>query len=146
MFDLAGNLIALKRLSNDIEYGKKREPPVIKRLEGFFKETITQAQDQFSSFDASSTTTKYEIKTRRNRYSQYPTTMIGVNKIREYDISLGRLVFVFHFTDGLYYIEYTPIAFEKYDIQNVRAVRGRGLTTETPHFFIPIEDLIHIDI
>jgi hypothetical protein len=44
-----------------------------------------------------------ELKTRRVSHKQYPTTMIGMNKI---DILLKRLektILLFKFTDGLYY-------------------------------------------
>ena len=144
LFDLAGNTppCNIKILKDDIEFGTKYELPVIDLLSNHFGEDIAKATDRYSPFDAYSPTTKYEIKSRRNKYSAYPTTIVAVNKTR----TEGRLVFVFHYTDGLYYIEYDPVKFSKYEVRNVSAIRSYGKRTETPHFFIPIGDLTQIDI
>jgi hypothetical protein len=55
-------------------------------------------------------------------------------------------VFVFHFTDGLYFIEFNKEIFSQFQIENVSAIRKGGVRTETPHYFIPIERLKRIDI
>jgi hypothetical protein len=143
-FDLAGNVppCGIKILNDDIEFGTKYELPVIDLLANHFGENIAKTTDRYAAYDAFSTTTKYEIKSRRNKYAAYPTTIVAVNKTR----TEGRLVFVFHYTDGLYYIEYDPVKFSKYEVRNVSAIRSFGKRTETPHFFIPIGDLTHINI
>jgi hypothetical protein len=140
--DLAGN--GLEILNADLAYGLPKENLVISRLSEYFNEKIDKAEYQFSPFDASSETTKYEIKSRRNRYKAYPTTIIPVDKCER--IKGERLVFVFNFTDGLYYIVYNKETFAKYNIQEVEAVRSKGVRTLKPHFFIPIGDLTHINI
>jgi hypothetical protein len=155
MLDCAGNLVpvvfptqggcrptGLSVLNNDIAFGTKLEMPVINILEQHFNETINRAEDKFSPFDAYSENTKYEIKSRRNRYNQYPTTIIACDKTR----TKGRLVFVFHFTDGLYYIEYNEEKFRKFEIKPVSAIRAGGVRTLKDHFFIPIECLEKINI
>lgn len=135
-------------LNNDLSFGLPKEDPVIKTLSQFFKEEITRATFQYSPFDASSKNTKYEIKSRRNTYSRYPTTIVPVSKTKNLSVN-DRLVFVFNFTDGLYYIEYNSNTFSRYNIKQVEAVRKRngvvGKTIE-PHFEIPIEDLFLINI
>jgi hypothetical protein len=140
--DLAGN--GLEILNADLAFGLPREDAVITRLSDYFNERINRAEYQFSPFDASSETTKYEIKSRRNKYEAYPTTIIPVDKTER--IKGDRLVFVFNFTDGLYYIVYSKETFAKYSIQEVEAVRSRGVRTLKPHYFIPIGDLIQIKI
>ena len=129
--------LGLKILNTDITYGTSREDAVIEKVSAFFGETVTKVQYQYSPYDAVSDTTKYEIKSRRNRYAQYPTTIVACNKIR----TEGRLVFIFHFTDGLYYIVYDKEKFSKYEVRDVWAVRSGGNRTCTPHFHINIEDL-----
>lgn len=48
----------------------------------------------------------YEVKGRNNKYSKYPTTMIGHNKLL-FQHKLDKPVrFIFKFTDGVYYYEY----------------------------------------
>jgi hypothetical protein len=138
--DCGGNQLEL--LNRDIIFGTGVEVPVINKLECYFGETIKKAEDKFSPFDAYSENTKYEIKSRRNRYNQYPTTIIACDKTR----TAGRLVFVFHFTDGLYYIEYNKEKFSQFEIKPVSAIRAGGVRTLKDHFFIPIECLEKINI
>ena len=143
--DCAGN--ELEILNADLAFGLPKEDPVIERLRNHFKEEITKSLYQYCPHDGFSKTTEYEIKSRRNNYSKYPTTIVPCSKIR--DMKRERLVFVFNFTDGLYYTEYNTERFAKYKIKQVEAVRKRngvvGKTIE-PHFEIPIGDLIHINI
>lgn len=140
--DPAGN--GLEILNADLAFGLPREDLVIRQLSEHFNEQIERATYQYSPYDASSKTTKYEIKSRRNRYLQYPTTIIPVDKTER--IKGDRLVFVFNFTDGLYYIEYNKDKFAKYQVKEVEAVRKGGVRTLKPHYFIPIIDLTKINI
>ena len=135
---LASN--GLKSLNADIAFGVSKEQTVIDKMNTYFGEEISKVEYQYSPYDAESETTKYEIKSRRVRYSQYPTTIIACNKTR----TEGRLVFVFPFLDKLCYIVYDKEKFSKYSVANVRAVRSGGIVTETPHVYIPIGDLTEI--
>ena len=129
-------------LQNDLAWGIPQEPTVITCLASHFQEDIKKETSQYSKWDASSPTTKYEIKSRRNQYNQYPTTIIPVDKTEVE----GRLVFVFNFTDGLYYIVYEKKKFEKYEIRDIPAFRAGGKKTLKPHYMIDIEDLTEIKI
>tara|TARA_R110000782_G_scaffold1833_1_gene7525 strand:+ start:1951 stop:2415 length:465 start_codon:yes stop_codon:yes gene_type:complete len=140
--DIAGN--GLEILNADLAFGLPKEDPVIKSLISYFNEDIQKAEYKYSPFDASSVTTKYEIKSRRNKYAQYPTTIIPLDKTER--IKGSRLVFVFNFLDKLCYIEYTKDQFDKYEIRDVEAVRKGGIRTLKPHYYIPIKDLIEINI
>ena len=143
--DCAGN--DLEVLNADLAFGLPKEDPVLEKLRKHFAEEIAKSTYQYCPHDGFSETTEYEIKSRRNRYNQYPTTIVPVSKVR--NMKRSRLVFVFNFTDGLYYIEYKKDSFAKYNIKMVEAVRKRngvvGKTIE-PHFEIPINHLIHINI
>lgn len=50
--------------------------------------------------------TYYEVKGRNNKYSTYPTTMIGHNKLLFQHKLDKPVIFIFKFTDGIYYYEY----------------------------------------
>jgi hypothetical protein len=134
--------VGLSVLNKDIAFGTQYERPIIARLESLFGETIHKAEDRYSLFDAYSVNTKYEIKSRRNKYTDYPTTIVAVDKTK----TAGRLVFVFHFLDQLCYIEYNKERWAKYEIKNVSAFRSGGKRTDKPHFFIDIKDLTKIMI
>jgi len=82
-----------------------------------------------------------ELKTRRNKYSAYPTTMIGKNKI-DHMLESGKVaVGCFSFTDGLYYIEIDKEKIEKFELkQGGRFDRGRPELSQ--YYYIPIDMLI----
>jgi len=130
-------LTGIKKVQCDYDFGTAKEPEIIEKLSCHFKENISKCSYQYSYYDAESETTKYEIKSRRNKKGDYPTTIIAVDKTK----TTGRLVFVFHFLDGLFYVVYEPVQFSKYEIKNVSAYRKGGVKTLKPHYFIPIEDL-----
>ena len=132
-------------IHSDLNYGIPQEPTIISKLAVHFMEDITQESNTYSRFDAKSFNTKYEIKSRRITHDKYPTTLIGVNKS---NVS-GRLVFVFNFLDGLYYIVYDKEKFDKYEIQDIKAtrmVRGKAVENLKPCYLIDIDDLIKIDL
>lgn len=151
MFDTGLNYIpadklisvtGIQKVQSDYSFGIAKEPEIIEKLSTHFNENISKCSYQYSYYDAESETTKYEIKSRRNRVGDYPTTIIAVDKTK----TTGRLVFVFHFLDGLYYVVYEATQFSKYEIRNVSAYRKGGVKTLKPHYFIPIGDLIPICI
>jgi len=132
-------------IHNDLNYGIPQEATVISKLAVHFMEDIQQESNPYSRYDAISPTTKYEIKCRRNTHDKFPTTLIGVNKT---NVS-GRLVFVFNFTNGLYYIVYEKEKFDKYEIRDIEAtrmVKGKAVKNLKPCYMIDIDDLIKIDL
>ena len=90
-------------LQNDLSFGLSNEPIVIDKLSKYFNETIEKTKEKYCPCDAFSPTTKYEIKTRRCKSTTYDTTIIPIKKVENMK---DRLVFVFHFTNGLFYIVY----------------------------------------
>jgi hypothetical protein len=56
-----------------------------------------------------------EIKSRTNRYSQYPTTMIQKSKFDYARKQTKPVYFVFAFTDGVYYIQYNSEVFDAFE-------------------------------
>ena len=57
-----------------------------------------------------------------------------------------RLVFVFHFTDGLYYIEYSKVIFDTFETKKLQVYRSGINEKPTPHYYIPIQYLTKINI
>ncbi len=143
--DFAGN--ELEILNADLAFGLPKEDPVLDKLKKHFEEEIAKSTYQYCPHDGFSQTTEYEIKSRRNKYNQYPTTIVPCSKIR--DMKRDRLVFVFNFLDKLCYAVYNKETFATYNVKQIEAVRKRngvlGKTIE-PHFEIPLEDLIEIKI
>jgi hypothetical protein len=90
-FGLTGELKALEKL-------RRLDPTIIRR------------EARYEIVDFCGDSADVELKTRRIAYGYYPDVMIGVNKINEYT-GAKKLYFAFQFTNGLYYIQYTPDAF-----------------------------------
>ena len=124
---------------NDVTFGL-RKPFVVELLTNFYDEPMTETKHKYDAF---STTTKYKIKSRRCRYNTFLTTTIPVHKVRSVT---ERLVFVFHFTDGLYYIVYDKDMFETFEQETITYHRTGGLNEPVLHFMIPIKHLTRIDI
>jgi len=86
-------------LKNDTKFGLSSEPTVTDKLSKYFSESTEKTKEKYCPYDAFSPTTKYEIKSRRCLSITYDTTIIPITKVQNVK---DRLVFVFHFTDGLF--------------------------------------------
>ncbi len=122
---------------NSYEFGKKNELIVLEILKDYWNDrNIIHSTDRWSKYDYSDEQYKYELKTRTNNYSRYPTTMITSNKLQPNTILL------FSYTDGLYYIEYNEDKFKTYETKSFS--RAGIEWDEKLHVYIPIQDLIEI--
>ena len=72
----------MSQIEKDVLWGKKKEAIVFPLLQSKFPD-VSQTEDQFDCFDFRDDVNKidFELKSRNNNYSSYPTTMIGQNKI-----------------------------------------------------------------
>lgn len=122
---------------NSYIFGKKHETIVLPIISKHFQKEIKQYKEQYSKFDFFDDEYDYELKSRTNKYKAYPTTMITANKVS----GNKKKIFLFYFTDGLYFIEYNKEIFDNYEI---KMVSRSGLEAPKPHFLIPIEELIEI--
>lgn len=139
--DPAGNELHI--LNADLLFGLSAEEKVINKLSVKFNEPIKKTEDQYCRYDAiGDSGTKYEIKSRRNRMTAFADTIIPVHKTAVE----GRLLFVFAFTDKLAYIVYNAEEFSRFRISDITAVRRGGLRTSIPHYHIPIDRLVVLDI
>jgi len=148
MIDCGGNYILQRSLRSDLSFGLANESFVIEKLNVYFEgEEIKSSKELglgfYCSYDAESNNTIYEIKSRRCKYQTYPTTLLPVHKIKEGN---KRLVFVFHFTDGLFYIVYSKQLFDTFETKMIKINRAGINDKPTLHYYIPIHHLIRIQI
>ena len=120
---------------SDYNFGIEKENNILVTLNNFFSRDISKSVDRYCNYDFYDDTYKYELKSRRNKYNTYPTTMIPLLKCKPNTILL------FNFTDGLYYIEYEKEKFEKYEKKYFCKIRDDKLDVNKQYYYIPIIDL-----
>ena len=91
----------------DIAFGTHNENVLFPTICREFGEDLKKTTG-YATFDYEDGRTQVELKSRRCSMNRYPTTMVGMNKIRSAAKSSRRTVFCFKFTDGLYYWDYHP--------------------------------------
>ena len=86
-----------------------------------------------------------EIKSRTNRYAQYPTSILQKTKCDYARLQTKPVYFVFAFTDGVYYIQYTPEVFDTFETE-VFQRPGRIDKTDLRqvYVYIPITSLTRV--
>jgi hypothetical protein len=136
-----------RSLENDLKYGLSNEDNIIDLLNRSFGETFVNTKekynDQYYPYDFEGDKgCCIELKSRRNTYKAYPTTILPVGKILEFNNK--KQIFVFQFVDGFYYTEYEPTRFNKYEIKMITTTRKGIVDKPKPHFCIPIGDLIKL--
>jgi hypothetical protein len=83
-----------------------------------------------------------EMKTRRVNHNQYPTALIGKNKVDFCEKSNATCYFVYVYLDGLFYIKYDKALFDTFLCEMyVRGQREGGVQPEQLFVFIPHEHL-----
>ena len=75
----------------------------------------------------------------------YSVFIVGVGTFSQQYVAVF-LVFVFHFTDGLYYIVFDNELFETFKKEMITYYRSGGSNEPVLHYMIPIERLIRIQI
>ena len=96
--------------SADIIMGNLNEQKLIEYLNSLEENQNDKYKffkNKFNSMDLFNSQYICELKSRRNCYNQYPTTMVGHNKIvRAVSDPQQKYRFYFLFTDGLYYWDF----------------------------------------
>lgn len=121
----------------DYKFGTAEEDRITPLLNDFFNREIKRSEDKFAKHDFYDDEYTYEVKSRTNTYNKYPTTMITQDKI--FKQPNKKLILLFNFTDGLYYIEYDEEKFKTYESKMFS--RAKVSWNEKPHVYIPIEHL-----
>jgi len=129
---------------NDIDLGLTTEEEVMPILAKHFGEELIKTEDKYCPYDFEAVTskTRYELKSRRCNHNTYNTTIIPVNKVQgEFPIC-----FCFHFTNGLYYIYYNEHLFNTFKVKQVRTMRDGQWGLSKAHYEIPIDQLVRINV
>lgn len=126
---------------NDYKWGIQQEARLYPHLKSYFSPDLVQTPPK-SKYDFQAPNLLIEVKSRKNTYNKYPTTLITCNKV----ISIPddtKIVFVFNFTDGVYYIEYDEELFDTFSI--ITFSRANLSYDEKDHYQIPINHLIKLE-
>ena len=127
---------------DDYQYGILKEKEVFPILHDYFGNTLKKSYNRWSKFDFYDEQCTYEMKTRKNKKTTYPTTMITANKSVHVDGK--KLVFIFNFTDELCYIPFNQDVFSHFEKRMFS--RANMDEDEKEHYYIPIEKLSTIKI
>jgi len=129
--------LALGLANEDRQFG------LIERLVGC---GLAKDENRFASFDYHNhDKTKFaELKTRRIRHNQYPTTLISADKIAH--IEDGKeYYFIWSYTDGLYYLKYDKEVWKNFECKMYRRFdRSDRREFPKPHIFVPCELLVKV--
>jgi len=124
----------------DYAFGTKEEDKIVPLLKEFFKRDIKRSEDKYSKHDFYDEEYTYEVKSRTNNYNHYPTTIITQDKIVLQNNK--KLILLFNFLDGLYYIEYDADKFKHYESKMFS--RAKVSWNQKLHLYIDINDLTKI--
>lgn len=126
---------------NDYNWGEAQQKKIAGYLGKKWNGLIPQGR--YSKYDFISEDINMEVKSRKNRYSAYPTTLLTCNKIAD---TTKKNIFVFNFVydmardlSEIYYIEYDEDKFSKYNKDMFS--RAKKAWDEKMYIYIPIEDL-----
>jgi hypothetical protein len=128
-------------------FGLKKETELKDIIQIYFNTTELRKLSKFHPFDYKTSNCFFEIKTRRTRLNDFPTTLIGYNKFvfAEALQNFENCYFIFQFIDGLYYYKYEKNDINIYEQKHIYR-RDRNETTSKYHMLIPNEKLTKIDI
>ena len=110
----------MKHQREDLAFGAKSEIetlPILQTLAG--SPLIKTAPFHPMDYTNEAMTVFVELKTRRIRHDQYPTALIGKNKIDFcFDPATTTYYFCFSYNDGLYSIKYDPEVFKTFRVED----------------------------
>ena len=125
----------------DYQRGVDKEMQLKPTLETYFEDTIKKT-GKFDLLDYEGENCWIEIKSRRNTYQQYPTTLISKNKIDFARTCTKPVYFVFDFTDQTRYIKYDYTAFSKFECKMFKPpTRFDKVDVKQLYYFVPIQSL-----
>ena len=130
----------MDKMENDLFIGSLNEDYGIDIIKDFFKLNNLSKTGEMDILDFYNKEKDiyFEIKSRRNNYNTYPTTMIGYNKIIEAR-KYKTVYFIFIFEDGDYYYKFNPD--DNFEI-SFGGRNDRGKAEYKKYCYIPINKLI----
>lgn len=130
----------MKVYKEELKEGLKIQELVLPIIKKYFNRDIKNTEGRYNKYDYIDDIYNYELKSRTNEYNKYPTTLIGLDKVSD------NTIFLFYFTDGLYYIEYIKDLFDSFEIKDfVRNPRYGKIDKPKKYIYIPISCLSKIN-
>lgn len=130
--------------SADLAFGTKNEDTIQNQIESIAGTPLIK-QGGYSIMDYTNDvkTVYVELKTRRIKHNDYPTALIGANKIEFCSDPSKTYYFVFCYSDGIYYIKYNDSLFNTFQRSDhyYRGARSDCYNSVQSVFYIPIESL-----
>ena len=132
------------KFQKDLQFGLKSEKDQLPIIRKYFNDpTIERATKTFSVNDFVTNGKKLELKSRTFRYDKFPTTIIGLNKVKDAIKFDGEYYFLFKFTDGLYFIKFDKTLFDTFEVK-MGGRNDRDINEYSKYVHIPIEYLMEI--
>jgi len=132
----------MRTFAADYHLGTTAESRLLPVFNAFFN-TAFAPTGKYDPVDYTSPTHDLELKTRTNKYRQYPTTLLPYSKILHAASSPRKTIFAFNFTDGLYYIEYDSKLFSTFTTNEFqRDDRQDHRDRQQEYIYIPIKHLL----
>ena len=128
---------------DDLEFGFRSELDNLNKLQMFLGSTL-ERNGAYSVFDYSNPgkTIHVELKTRRINHDQYPTALIGANKVDWCTDPEKEYWFAYCYKDGIYVLQYNKTLFDSFErSQYLRGGRSDTNEQESEVVFIPHEHL-----
>jgi hypothetical protein len=125
--------------SEDLAFGLASESRNRATIEAFLNVTLhkTGTYDAMDMCDDDKTIF-VEMKTRRIRHNDYPTALIGKNKIDFCESSGADCYIIYVYTDGIFYIKYNRELFGGFRCDPYeRGQRAGGIQPRQLFYFIP---------
>jgi hypothetical protein len=136
----------MKDYKSEKEFGIKSENDNIKLISSFFKQEFKKTY-RYHPIDFISDTHYLEIKSRTNKSSEYPTTLLPLSKIEYIKKNPKPTYFVFIFTDQICYIKYDEKLFDTFEIKEYKRNPRKGIIDkEQNYIYIPVNKLSSINI
>lgn len=131
----------MNKFKQDINFGKISENEIFSILK--YKYPDIEPTTDYSIFDfiSQNEKLKIELKTRRNESNKYPTTMIGLNKIKKCNDPDTTYLFIFKFTDQTLFIKYNVEIFNKFEIKISGRYDRKRSGELSQYIYIPITSL-----
>ena len=129
-----------KSFKEDFLFGTQQEDVILPKLRSFFEEDIVKSETSNSIYDFKGKNYYYEVKSRKFDRWKYSTTLLGANKV-----FTTNQIFLFNFTDGLYYIEYEKVLFDSFIKKEFKRWNRTDINDKPQlYYYIPIEELLPV--
>ena len=130
----------LSKKQQDLNLGFNNEKLIFNKLRSLPYCDDLELISGFSIIDGKGKYAELELKTRRNiNHNQYPTGIIGVNKINEFKKNgKDHNYVVWKYDDGLFYLKHDDATFSKF-VKDIQRVWRDGKCELSECYYVPYE-------